>query len=380
MGALLDTSHSFRFGIEHELAFVDNRGQLAAWTSEAGGCFARIIAALPRYTEDDATLHIGDAGIRVKRWYIEGLERFDDTGRLVALVPKGIEIRTTPHPTIAGACDELAASFARLYSLAAAEGLRPLLTSIHPYATQFVYEPPLSRYERALHAEEPDLQTEVLAMLTYGPDLNLSSPALRGALAIDAGQKLTYYSPFIVPFSFSSPFFAGRQWHGFSARTFLRTGRRPAARVFVAQPAELVPREPALTRLARKPAEVGRIEFKACDSCADFRLYAALLALLKGLLLDTGLPGRAWLPDQATHQHAAQQGFDNPIIVAGAAQVLAAAAGALGDDPDSRLLAPLYQLLERRETPAHALIRRFQQTGALIDTLHEPYAWAEAGG
>lgn len=37
---------------------------------------------------------------------------------------------------------------------------------------------------------------------------------------------------------------------------------------------------PSLTKPARLPAEVGRIEFKACDSCDDFALYAALLALL----------------------------------------------------------------------------------------------------
>lgn len=78
--------------------------------------------------------------------------------------------------------------------------------------------------------------------------------------------------------------------------------------MFLAQPGDLLESDPSLTRLARYPAEVGRIEWKACD-CADFSLYAALFALLKGLALDETLPGRAMIPDQARRQQAARVGF-----------------------------------------------------------------------
>ena len=66
------------------------------------------------------------------------------------------------------------------------------------------------------------------AMLTYGPDLNISVAGLSCERVIDIGRKLTYYSPYIVPFSYSSPFYQGCLWQGLSVRTFLRTGRRPA--------------------------------------------------------------------------------------------------------------------------------------------------------
>ena len=329
--------------------------------------FRRIIAALPHYPDDGAVLHIGDAGVRVKRWYIEGLERFDETGELLMVVPKGIEIRTTPHATIAGAVAELHASFARLRAAAAAEGLRPVLLSFNPTATSFAYDPPLNAFERRLHQTDPDYQTEALAMLTYGPDLNLSQDGLDAAGALDLGRKFTAYSPYIVPFSFSSPFYAGGLWAGLSARTFYRTGRRPAAYVFLAEASA----PPA--RLARNQREVGRVEFKAFDSCADFGFYGALLALLKGIALDQTLAERADVPDAAKHQHVARCGFADAALAAGARQVLTAATQALADDPDRTLLVPLAAMLAQRITPAHALLATYQQRGSLAETLRDSY-------
>lgn len=347
----------WRFGIEHELAFAYHDGVLADFITAPFALFDQVIAQLPLYLHDYPQLYVGDAGIRHKRWYVEGVERFDEDGQMIACVPKGIEIRTTPHSTIQGAVDELRQSADLLRVTAAAYGLTPVVLSFNPTRTAFVYDPPLNVYEQQLYMDEPDYQTEGLAMLTYGPDLNLSRADWCTAQVIDAGRKLTFYSPFIVPFSFSSPFYAGARWEGLSVRTFLRTGARPAARVFVAHTDDVLVSQPALTKVARTPSEAGRIEFKACDSSADFDLYAGLLALLKGLLLDTTLPGRATTPDAALHQRAALQGFAEAEIYAGSAELLQAVAHALRDDPDAVLLAPLAALLNRRETPAHALMR-----------------------
>ncbi len=55
----------------------------------------------------------------------------------------------------------------------------------------------------------------------------------------------------------------------------------------------LIASDPSLTKLTTKSSEVGRIEFKAFDSCGDFDRYGSLLTLLKGLLIDTQLPDRA---------------------------------------------------------------------------------------
>ena len=361
----------FSYGIEHEVAFIRGGDQFVDWTNASFADFDRLIALLPVYPGDYPQLHVGDAGIRLKRWYIEGIERLSERGELVTCVPKGIEIRTTRHPHIAGVVQELRESFAALRQVAALRGWAPVCTSFNPFQTEFVYDPPLTLLERQLHREAPELQTDSLAMLTYGPDLNLSLRDVPVGQAIELGRKLVFYSPFMVPWSFSAPFYAGRTWDGLSVRTFLRSGNRSAVRVFVEHEDQVIPMAPVLTKLARSAHEVGRIEFKAFDSCGDFALYGALLALLKGLVLDTSLPGRADAPDVPLHQVAARQGFSNGEIRDGARQVLAAAEAALRQDPDLGLLGQLRDRLTEETTPAHALRRAYARTGSVVEALRD---------
>jgi hypothetical protein len=310
----------FRFGVEHEVAFLNAEGRFADFTCTRFDDFQPIVDALPSYGEDEHDLRIGDAGIKVKRWYVEGFERFGDSPQPVDCVPKGIEIRTTIHRSITGVVTEL---------------------------------------------------NESLALLHKAADLNLSHAAFRTADTIDAARKLTAYSPVIVPFSFGSPFFAGGLWDGLSPRTFMRTGARPAALAFVGDANALITSTPSLTKIARLPAEVGRIEFKAFDSCVEPTGYAPLLALLKGLLIDDTLPDRADVPDGEMHRRAARNGFDDDGIARGCRVVLQAADRALRGDPDRALLAALWEQLEQRRTAAHRVIERFRTAGTLDALLAE---------
>lgn len=363
----------FTFGIEHEVAFIRKDGQFADFISTTFAEFDTIIARLPIYQSDYPFLRIGDAGIRKKRWYIEGLERFHLSGVLQGHLPKGIEIRTTPHATIRDTISELTASFRLLCKEMAAAEFVPVLTSFNPYRTEFVPDPPFNAFELAELQISPEDWTSTLAMLTYGPDLNISVQGLTTDSVIDVGRKITYYSPYIVPFSYSSPFYHGELWDGLSVRTFERTGVRPATQVFLADPAELLVSNPSLTKLAHTPFEVGRIEFKACDTCQNFTIYAGLFALLKGLILDTTLKGRATVPDRALHQESARRGFASDEIVAMTTTVLQAAQQALGADEDAKLLAPLQRMLQQRETPAQSIIRAFHATGSIEAALYSTY-------
>ncbi|MCU0571049.1 MAG: hypothetical protein MUF49_31350 [Oculatellaceae cyanobacterium Prado106] len=247
------------------------------------------------------------------------------------------------------------------------------MVSFNPYCSRYEPQPPLNNYEQQRRQSSPEKQTAHIPMLTYGPDLNFSIAGASPAEIIDIGQKLTFYSPYIVPFSFSSPFSQGQRWEGLSMRTYLRTGDRPAVMVFLQSPEDLIASQPSLTKIARVPAEVGRIEFKAFDSTDNFQLYAALLALLKGIALDQSLPGRATVPDRALHQTVAVQGFANEAIRQQTAQVLQAAETALVEDCDRQLLHPLHTMLQQQETPAHPLIRKFEQCGTLEQTLRQTY-------
>jgi hypothetical protein len=371
----MNSMAGFRFGIEHEVAFLDRYGRFVDYSSTPFAALQAVIDELPLYPGDEQQLRIGDAGIRVKRWYLEALERLSPRGEWLTCLPKGIEIRTTIHPDIHGAVHELTASFEMLCRVAARHGLTPVLTSYNPYRSDLILDPPLNAYEQRLLERSPEDRTALSTFLTYGPDLSFSLNEWQPALLIDIGRKLTYYSPYVVPFSFSSPFYKGELWEGLSVRTFLRTGKRPAVLVFLAEESNLLFSSPSLTKLARIPAEVGRIEFKACDSCADFSLYAALLALLKGLALDRTLPGRATVPDADLHRLAARHGFAAAEIYAGASSVLLAASEALAAVAAAELplLEPLYSLLRERRTPAHALIEDYRRTGSLEEALRRPY-------
>lgn len=363
----------FFFGIEHEVAFLNQAGNFADFSQTKFTDFQQIVDRLPSYPNDYAQLRVGDAGIRTKRWYIEGFERFADSDKVIDCLPKGIEIRTTIHSHIQGAVNELSESFCLLRQVAADYGFSPVLASFNPYQKIFEPQPPLNDFEIEYLQGYADEQTANIYMVSYGPDLNLSVADLSVDKLIDIGKKLTYYSPYIVPFSYSSPFYDGRLWEGLSVRTFVRTGKRPATLVFVEKESQIIPSVPSLTKKARIPAEVGRIEFKAFDSCDDFSLYAALLALLKGLVLDENLLGRAIIPDADLHQISAKQGFDNKEILLTATQVLDAAENALKDDPDATLLTPLKLMLNKRETKAQKLIQEYKQLGSIEAVMKQSY-------
>ncbi|MDZ8087466.1 MAG: glutamate--cysteine ligase [Nostoc sp. DedQUE12b] len=363
----------FLFGIEHEVAFLNKEGKFADFSHTKFADFNQIIEKLPTYQSDYPQLRVGDAGIKQKRWYIEGFERFVDSDKPIDCLPKGIEIRTTIHSNIEAVISELSESFRSLCKVAATFGFSPSLISFNPYKTVFEPQPPLNDYEVKRRQASPEKQTAHIPMLTYGPDLNISVSNLSTERVIDIGRKLTYYSPYIVPFSYSSPFYNGSLWDGLSVRTFIRTGKRPAALVFVQKQEQLIDSIPSLTKIARIPAEVGRIEFKACDSCDDFSIYAALLVLLKGLVLDKTLPGRATIPDAALHQLSAKEAFENEDIFENSTKVLQAAEVALGDDPDVHYLTPLKVLLAKRKTRSHELIQMFHHLSSIEEVIRQTY-------
>ncbi len=65
----------FSFGIEHEVAFLNKEGKFADFSRTRFDGFDQIIQELPLYPQDYPQFRIGDAGIKKKRWYIEGLVR-----------------------------------------------------------------------------------------------------------------------------------------------------------------------------------------------------------------------------------------------------------------------------------------------------------------
>ena len=362
----------FKYGIEHEIAFLNSEGRFADFTNTQFEDFSAIIDELPIYESDYSQLRIGDAGIRHKRWYIEGLERFDNEGNMLYCTPKGIEIRTTIHESIRGTISELTTSFDQLKAVCTPKGFTPILVSYNPISDPFKIDPPFNSYETQKFAVSSVEKLEI-PMMTHGPDLNLSCSNLTDAHLIEIARKLVYLSPFIVPFSFSSPFVKSSLWEGLSKRVAYRARHRPAVIVYLKNKHNLIHRIPTLTKEARMDAEAGRIEFKAFDSCGDFNLYASLLVLLKGLILDTTMPNQLDKPDVLLYETSAKEGFDNPKIYTMACRLFTAAKHALCDDPDVYLLDPLERMLQNKETPAHNMIHQRLSGKPMLDVLKNSY-------
>lgn len=352
---------AFRYGIEHELAVIRADGTFADFTAVGFDELQAVVDVLPEDPSDYPDLRVGDQGIKRKRWYIEGYERFDEAGELLRCDPKGIEIRTRIHDSVTDAVAALQADIKLLDAELAGRGLATTVIGFNPIRSRYVVEPPLNAWERHHRTGSPEERTAHLHMTTYGPDLNLSWEGFDAAELIDVGRKLTHYSPWLVPLSFSSPFRDGAPWGGLSARTYMRTGARPAVLVFLGDGDEQIDADPSLTQESRLPAEVGRVEFKAFDACPDPVLYGELLSLLTGLVLDRTLPGRRTTPDAAAHQHVAEVGLDDDAVHAGTGELLDAATVALaGRHGDLERLASLRARWAARECPAVDMLARYE--------------------
>ena len=356
----------FRYGIEHELAILRG-GVFADFTDLTFDELQSVVDVLPLDAADYPDLRVGDQGIKRKRWYVEGYERFDDQGELVRCDPKGLEVRTRIHDSVEAAVDALAADIDLLNAQLGRRGLASCAIGFNPLRSAYVIDPPLGEWERAHRIGSPEERTAHLHMVTYGPDLNLSADGLD---VVDAARKLTHYSPWIVPLSFSSPFRDGKPWGGLSARTHLRTGARPAALAFLGPDAPQIASDPSLTQPARLPAEIGRLEFKAFDAIGDLALYGELLSLLTGLVLDDTLPGRRTTPDAAAHRHVAVAGLADDSVHAEAGALLTAADRALGDRPADRArLAALRARWSRRESSAATMLAAYAAGASLAEVI-----------
>jgi len=357
-------------GIEFEYLLVDARGETQGrirdfsnleWTE-----LTRMLGDKPGY--GDERLRTGDLGIRSGYWYLEGDERFDEQGCFRTLVVKGIEIRTPPAPSVRLAVQELLDLERALRVRLAEHDLDLAICSYHPQRARYVHEPPLNAWEQRLRGEEREYDGSLVSTLTFGPDINLSMPGWDVARVLSAARKLNAYAPYIVPFSFNSPYYAGARWPGWSKRTYERAGQRPVVKVYIDPDAAAAAGvRSSFLHEARSVHEHGRIEFKPFDAVPSARLLTACAQLLVGLCLDEQLPERSEDADVALYRHIAAQGFADDQVVARARELLECAQAALerhaadvgnggGDKDPAQDLEPLRLLLQQRQTPAHALL------------------------
>ncbi|HEV2078507.1 MAG TPA: hypothetical protein VGR19_01230 [Allosphingosinicella sp.] len=341
-----------KFGIEAEYALIRPDGAFADFTNTSFSEVQPVIDALPFYGHSE--LRVGDAGIRVKNWYVEGDERFDESGRSTGLAFKGVEIRTPVFSTI----EEALGSLKQLRLMLEAE-LRSRswsLTAIGFNPCTASYAPAYTPWEKEFHASHIENSLPEISTLSYGPDLNFSRAVDTPEAVIGTVRRLTYYSPYIVPFSFSSPLFAGELWEGLSYRTYRRSGIRPAAL------AHLTGRHGhPLVKKADPSSQHLRIEFKAFDMIGDDELLGELFRLVVGISMadGTALPGMADAADRKLHQQVALSGFADDAVHQESARVVAIARDTLKAEGFSGDFPLLEHMLAARLTPAHAMREPF---------------------
>jgi hypothetical protein len=351
-----------KFGIEAEYALVRPDGRFADFTNTDYAEVRALLDPLPDYRHPE--LRVGDAGIRVKNWYAEGDERFDQSGRSTGLAVKGVEIRTPVCAAVAESVASLEKLRAMLKAEVGAQGWSLAAIGFNPCTA--AYQPEYAQWEKDFHASHAANALPEISTLSYGPDFNFSRDGVGPEAAVETARRLTYYSPWIVPFSFSSPFVGGALWEGLSYRTYRRTGLRPAA---LAHLAGGYPH--SLAKEADPLSQHGRIEFKAFDMVADDRLLAELFQLVLGIALADArdVPGTADLPDRRRHQMVAVTGFDDADVRREAARLVEVARAALRQRGQSEAFALLEDMLASRRTPAHPMRERFARTGSLFERL-----------
>jgi carboxylate-amine ligase len=196
------------------------------------------------------------------------------------------------------------------------------------------------------------------AMLTYGPDVNISLPesVSKNLDLKDLNQKINYYVPALTALTLGSPLHGGKPWRirgriGKSVRTYHRSAAAPAVEV---HPGEGL-------RLELKPFEM------SC-SLVDYRNY---FLLWLALLLDDGLQGRA--SDQTRIYDLGQvacQGLGAETVVERASTVLERAPQALGRwGFDCASLQRFEKRLESKRLPADDIVSTFEREQSVPGTL-----------
>ena len=221
-------------------------------------------------------------------------------------------------------------------------GYRAVTVSHHPVE---------DRFEGPQNKRRHDYwQWAMLAMTTYGPDVNVSLPApLNDRLdPADLHAKVNYYAPALTALTLASPFVRGDLWQ-FRGRTgkSIRTHRRSV----IAPAIEL------------HPEEAGRLEYKTFEATSSLGDLHAYFLLWLELLLDDGLRGRAFEQTRIYDLGAvARDGLAAETISERAAEVLDRGPGMLASHGfDLRPLEPFRRRLETGRVPADDLIDLFER-------------------
>jgi carboxylate-amine ligase len=241
--------------------------------------------------------------------------------------------------------------YARLQHALAELGHRAAALSFHPTEVHFTGPRNKRRHDFWQWAME--------AMVTYGPDVNVSVPkTLAQNIDLDLNEKVNYYAPALTALSVASPLRQGELWRirgrvGKSVRTYHRSAIAPAMEIH--------------------PDEGLRLEFKPFEMSTSLTDYRNYFLLWLALILDAELKGRA--SDQTRIYDlgkVACSGVQAETVLERANEVLSRAPEAL--EPwgfDCGSIETLRARLETGHLPADEIIDTFEREKTVEGTLRQ---------
>ncbi|MBD3842934.1 MAG: hypothetical protein IE909_13845 [Campylobacterales bacterium] len=340
-----------RIGLEYEFTLIDNDNIYLDFENTKFDTFQKIVEDFPYFEKDDEIFECKSLEKRPKRCYVEGFERYDNNGQLLETTPKGLEVRTLPHASIDAIVEEFDSTFTHLAKIAKNYNFFPISMGYHPYKSSMLFSPSLNQTEVALRTNEM-FEIAIKAMMWHSIHVNISISDFSKIQMDDFLQKLNYYAPFIIPFSFSSPFYQGKMFKGLSYRTYVRSQIRKVVQM-----------------TNRKGVDV--IEFMGFDSFYDMRLLKALLYLIQGLLSDVTLKGRALVQDTDLLVKASLKGFEDDTLKQGGMIVLDAVKAVLKNE--GKALEILGDMLLSKDSYARRMKEAYQKTGNIIRSISDQY-------
>jgi carboxylate-amine ligase len=342
----------FAFGLETEYMMVEADSFRPLWHHDLK--FDVLNAALEAIDVDDLPsldgLELEAPHRKLMPYVVEGYHVPDPELNPLDLKPKGIEIRTPVCSSVSECLACLSTLHVRLQAALANLGLRAVSISHHP--TEHHFEGPQNKRRHDFW------QWAMQAMLTYGPDVNVSlPPRLTERLNLaDLHAKVNYYAPALTALTLASPIYCGGLWNirgriGKSIRTYRRSVIAPAIEVHL--------------------NEAGRLEFKTFETSTNLPDFHAYFLLWLELLLDDGLPGRASEQSRIYDLGAiARDGLDVETVNERAAEVLDRAPSVLGRHGfDSGPLVEFSRRLSSGRLPADDMIDWFEQEPSIPSLL-----------
>ena len=342
---------TMKIGIEQEFVFADKTGRYLDGDNASYAVFSEIVDQFPAFEGDDAFLECKSLEKFPKRCYVEGFELHDTEGKTVETIPKGLEIRTLPHGNVEELVAEFRNTFVEVMRLTRQAGLVPVLTSRHPFKQTLALDSRIGAAEHQVRTESR-LTLAKRSMLSHGLHVNLSVSNYSPEKMQSIVEKLNYYTPSLVPWSYSSPFYQGKEFAGLCSRNYFRAGTRSMADLDERQGLQV-------------------LEFRAFDACGDARLLSALLQMYCGFILEDTLPGRSATQDSERLMRSSVAGFGDAEFREEGRAILRASRAALGDRGDSLEL--LEVMLEQNDSWSARMKSCYAKTGSIMDCISERY-------